>query len=304
MLSMNNIKGWVDHREYVDEVEEETFGAFGSVASDIVGSGRGKDSFSFRAFEKVGLKYPVLHQKSAPSCVAFACAGGVNLLKALEIANGDNEEYKNNTAQMDLYWGSRVIIGKNRLKGRGGSLVSWCVRYLHEYGALLEQAGYPNGLDLTYDPAKCVRWGNDKGAPKTLMVLAKEHPIGVYSRVKSWEEFRDSLYNHCPVMFGSRYGFSSSTDKDGFCKQNTTWSHAMLGIGMSDNAKRPCGIIANSWGSGWLRQNGNKYGIPKGCFCVDADIIDKIMKNGDCWSISNFSGYKVEKTKPNFDIAW
>jgi hypothetical protein len=293
--------------EHSEEVEMSLAkGAFGDAAGHLVGSGAGKKRFLFEDFKKIGMKFPVLHQLSAPTCVAFAVAGAVNNLKATEIALGDNEEYLNHTAQSDLYYGSRVIIGRNRLRGRGGSQVSWCVKYIAEYGTLMMQK-YPGGIDLTkYDPRRAVRWGNNSGAPKGLKALAEKNGnvILAYSRVKSWEEYRDSIYNDCPVIIGSRYGYSNSTDKEGFCKQNTTWNHGMYHCGMWDDARRPGGVCSNSWGPSWLRQNGNPIGMPRGTFRIDADNIDKMCRNGDAWSISAFEGYKIEREPVDTGVMW
>jgi hypothetical protein len=283
----------------MDSVEEQ-YGVFNSVASALAGSGKGKKKALYHNYAKIGLKPHRRHQGNLGSCVAHGTAGGVDTLKATEIANGDRELFVAPTAEEPIYYGARVKIGKNRIRG-DGAIVAYAIKYIAEYGTLAK--GKYGNIDLTtYSVDRCRKWGQGSGFPKTLEDISKDHLVLTFSRVKSWEEFRDSIYNDCPVIFGSRYGFSNETDTDGFCKQNTTWHHCMYGFAVDDESKRPGGCIDNSWGEKWLKQRGKRMDNPPGSFWCDAQIIDNIMSNGDCWSISAFEGYKKEKIDTG--VAW
>lgn len=302
-MSNFNIDGWVDIPESVDEIEEnEPFGSFGSSSNPILGSGKGKRSFLWKSFEKIGLKYPVINQGGVGSCVAASAAGAVNLLKSVEIADGEEEEYRADTSIEPLYHGSRIIIGGGRIRG-DGSLCSWVAKFMKDYGTLtMEKHGK---IDLTfYSPDRCRKWGRNSGYPKTLISLSKEHPVLSIHRVKSWGECIDALYNRMPIIVGSRYGYSNSTDRDNFSRQNTSWSHAMLIAGFDDSVRRKYGVIVNSWGSRWIRQNGKKGEIPLGSFKSDAENIHKMCANGDAWAISKFSGYPAEPKNVDTHIEW
>lgn len=293
-----NIDGWVDDPDGVAAVESEV-GVFGSAASFLTGTGKDKIVCLYDDWTKLQMQYLYLNQGKIGSCVAEATAGGVDQLKVSEIADGQREMFVGGTVAEAIYYGARVVVGKSRLRGDGAYVAS-AIKYIYDRGTLARQKY--SFADLSeYSVKRCRDWGNNIGVPKELEVTSKEYVIGNYARVRSWEEARDSIANKCPVIFGSSYGFSSETDDEGFCKQNTTWRHAMLLFAIDDHSKRKGGGVCNSWGRNWLKIRKRKLNQPDGSFWADADVIDKIMRNGDAWSICDFKGYKA---KIDSNIAW
>lgn len=293
-----NIDGWVDLPEDVDAVESEV-GVFGSAASFLSGTGKGKIVCLHDNYTNIGIGFQYVNQGNIGSCVAASSTIIVDTLKSTEIANGEREEFKAQTAIEPIYYGARIVIGGGRIRG-DGAVVAHAVKYMAEYG-VLAKLKYGQ-IDLTeYSVERCRRWGSGSGFPKTLEKISKENTIGAYSRVKSWEELRDSIANGHPIIVGSKYGFSSETDDEGFCRYSTTWNHAMAVIAVDDNSKRKGAMISNSWGRDWLRIKKRKLNQPDGCFWVDAETIDAMMRNGDAWSVASFNGYR----KPvNTNVSW
>jgi hypothetical protein len=294
-----NINGWVNNPDAVEQVTSEV-GVFSACADFLTNTGAGKIICLHDNFAKLGLEFPYKDQNPAPSCTAFGIAGGVDALKVTEIANGDRESFVAETATEPIYYGARVVIGKNGIRG-GGAVVAYGVKYVNQYGVLARKKY--GSIDLTeYSADRCVRWGNNSGFPKTLEAISKENVVLAYSRVKSYEEYRDSIANGNPVVVGSSYGFSSETDDEGFCKNSTSWNHCMFGLAVDDFSKRKGGLICNSWGRKWLKIRKRKLNQVDGSFWVDAEIIDKMCRNGDAWSLSSFQGYK--KAAINTSVSW
>lgn len=294
-----NINGWVNNPDAVERVTSEV-GVFSACADFLTNTGAGKIVCLHDNFAKIGIEFPYKDQNPAPSCTAFGIAGGVDTLKVTEIANGDRESFVAETATEPIYYGARVVIGKSGNRG-GGAVVAYGVKYVNLYGVLARKKY--GSIDLTeYSADRCVRWGNNSGFPKTLETISKENVVLAYSRVKSYEEYRDSIANGNPVVVGSSYGFSSETDDEGFCKNSTTWNHCMFGLAVDDFSKRKGGLICNSWGRKWLKIRKRKLNQIDGSFWVDAEIIDKMCRNGDAWSLSSFQGYK--KAAINTSVSW
>lgn len=294
-----NTDGWVDNPDAVEEVTSEV-GVFSSTADFLSNTGKGKIVCLHDNYTKLGMTFPQKDQNPAPSCTAFGIAGGIDVLKVTEIVNGERETFLAETATEPIYYGARVVIGKNSIRG-GGAVVAHGVKYVNTYGVLARQKY--GQIDLTYySPDRCVRWGNNSGFPKTLESLSKENVVMAYSRVKSYEECRDSIANNHPVIIGSSYGFSSETDDEGFCKNSTTWHHCMFIMAVDDDSRRKGCLICNSWGPRWLRIRKRKLNQPDGSFWVDAEIIDRMMKSGDGWSISSFQGYR--KAAIDTSVSW
>lgn len=293
-----NINGWVEDKDAIDSVESEV-GIFGSVASFLNESGKDKIVCLHDACSKTGIEFPFTNQGNVGSCVACATSGANDVLKIVEISLGQREQFLAKTCAEHIYYVARVVVGKNRIRG-DGAIVAYAIQGIANQG-VLAMIKYPT-MDLTsYSVERCRRWGTGSGYPKTLDAIAKEHTIGQFTRVKSYEECRDSIANGYPVIVGSKYGFTSETDNDGFCKYSTTWHHAMFIFAVDDNSKRKGCLIANSWPKDWLKIRKRKLNQPDGCFWVDAETIDAMMKNGDAWSIADFNGYKK---KADMSVIW
>jgi len=61
-------------------------------------------------------------------------------------------------------------------------------------------------------------------------------------------------------------------------------------VGVADVDRKGC-LLLNSWGSNWISGPKRFDDEPAGTFWVDADIIDKMLKEGDSYALKSFKGY-------------
>jgi hypothetical protein len=103
------------------------------------------------------------------------------------------------------------------------------------------------------------------------------------------------------VVIGSSQGFGEGVrtrDSEGFLvppkrrwfNRGSTWNHSMVVIGVCDEG-RPGAMFLNSWGPDWVKGPNRFPNAPKGCFWVDAEIVDRMVKQGDSFAIRSFKGY-------------
>lgn len=284
--------GWIDDPAAVEAVMNELpFPVFQDVWNPIKGSGKGKKVLLYDFIKQAsGGKFPKRKQ-TIGDCVAQGAAYAVDAVKSVDIIlNKEFEEWVAETATEDIYAGSRVQIGKGRIRG-DGSIGAWAARYVNEYGAL--PRGKYGNIDLaTYSGSKARSWGRSgAGVPKSLLPKAKQHPILTVSKVTTYEEVRDLICNGYAVTIASSQGFSSRRDSEGFASPKGSWAHQMSILGVDDEYKRPGVLVQNSWGT-W---NGGpkRHDQPDGSFWVDADEIERrILKKGDSWAFSGYEGFK------------
>jgi hypothetical protein len=107
------------------------------------------------------------------------------------------------------------------------------------------------------------------------------------------------VINGCPVVIGSSQGFGEGVrtrDEDGFLVpprhrwRPSVWNHSMVVIGVCDEGRRGA-LFLNSWGTDWVKGPTRFKTTPKGCFWVDAAIVDRMVKQGDSFAIRGFKGY-------------
>jgi intein/homing endonuclease len=227
------------------------------------------------------------------NCVSQGAAYAVDAVKAVDIyIKKDFESWVAETATEDIYAGSRIQIGGGRING-DGSVGAWAAKYINQYGALPRKKY--GKVDLTtYSGDRARSWGRrGKGAPSSIVKIAKEHPIEVVSRVDTYEQCRDLITNGYAVTIASMQGFSSLRDSEGFAKPKGNWAHQMCILGVDDAYKRPGVLVQNSWGA-W---NGGpkRLNQPTGSFWVDADEIEKrILRQKDSWAFSSYVGFEPQ----------
>lgn len=214
--------GWVDDKDTVDAMKSEMVNPFFSAAAPMIkGSGKGKIELLHLNFNKLGIPFPLRFQKIG-DCVSMGHALAVDTLKVTEIVNGDREEWVAPTSTEDIYSGSRVIIGGNRLRD-DGSIGAWACKYMRDYGTLLRKK-YSFADLTTYSGSRAREWGSKKLWPE-LYTEAKLHSVMEYTAVESYNDVIDSIYNGYPVTICSNQGFISTRDKDGFARASGTWNH-------------------------------------------------------------------------------
>lgn len=266
---------------------------FYSAHPRMSGQGEGKSRFLWDyCIKATGENYTPRNQLSTPSCVGQAVAAGIDFLRYVRVAGiGLGEKFDYLADAITIYGGSRYEIGYKKYKMKsmirgGGSNTQFAVEYLEEYG-YLKMKQY-DGYDLSeFTEKRCLSWGS-KGVPDD--IERSEDVLVGHEYVNSYEEARDAIYYGAPVAVGSSRGFESRRgsvrDAEGFLAPGGTWHHEMLFIGFDDNPERPGLICLNSWGEKWL--SGPSWrDMPKGSFRVDADVADKMLRQGSSAALTD-----------------
>jgi hypothetical protein len=233
----------------------------------------------------------VPHMQGIGDCVGHGWGLGVDVLTAVQQKyHFLPQKWIAKAATEVIYTGSRVNIGGGLLRG-DGSYGVWAADWCRQHGSLLRQPYLDGKYDFTnYDAQKarkwahlcqnCTEWGG--GIPDDLLVLADEHPVRTTTLIRSWPEARDAIANGYPVVICSDVGYNYQRDRDGFAARQGTWYHCVL--------RRPGGLILNSWGEDWI-SGPTRLGQPAGSFWAEAADIDRMLKLGDSFAISNYQGY-------------
>ena len=233
-----------------------------------------------------------LNQGECGSCVAFGAALACDILMASVIVRNGIGKARHRTDPMSIYWGSRVEIGRNRIRGQG-SVGVWACEYLKQYGAL-PQHKFPE-IDLSkYDPSLCCGRLSSQGVPDTLEPTARMHPVAEYAQVKRFDEAVYALSLGSPALICSTQGFQLRRDASGFGVPSRTWSnqpdiagHAQCVVGY-ELGDDPYLDIANSWGACY---SGGHEGQSPAVMKVRKSTADRMLKEGDSWALSGFKGF-------------
>jgi hypothetical protein len=281
---MSYIPGWVDDPEAVGEVAMlQPMPIFGMTpAGGVPESELPAEVFLWKNYEnKTGKKWPSLSQGSIGSCVGF---GTVCAIEATLAAQSNRVP---NLVQEQIYGGSRVEIGKGRIRNGDGSVGAWAAECARQYGVI--NRGIHGKYDLSdYSVKLCKEWGNT-GIPDDLEPKCREHLVGAITLVRDWASARKALASGYGIAICSNRGFKSARDKDGFAAASGVWNHCMALIGYQ--TKRPGGFIMNSWGPDYNSGPVGAGDPPSGGFWADDSTIDYMLRQGDSWAFSNVSGF-------------
>ncbi len=293
--NFDHLQGWHDDQKFVEStLQTLPIPVVSDVYHIIKDTGKGKQRFLYQYVQKcLGGKFPVQVQEIG-DCVSFMYAHIVNTVKSVQALTNGLEEFTKEhlTSTEDAYAGSRVLIGRGQIGG-DGSVGAWIAKYAMQYGTLCRRK-YDN-IDLSvYSGARARQWGQaNAGPPKILLPYAREHIVQNTSQVSSYEEARDLIYNGYPVGVCSNQGFTDRRDKDGFASPSGNWAHAMAVLAVDDNSHRPGVLIQNSWPISWI-SGPTMYEQPEGSFWCDAQVFDRMAKQNDTFSYSNFVGFPVQ----------
>ncbi len=280
--------GWVDDPDAVRHcLAEMDCGTFRDTAAFSAGWDGPENVYLWESARTVtGDLLPARNQKSVGSCVGFATASAIEHLSLVQIAEGQAAEYRDLAAEI-IYGGSRVEVGGGRIRG-DGSIGAWAAKWVRDYGVVPRGRHGSHDLSL-YDENRCRDFGR-RGVPDDLEVLAKEHPVRGVVNVRSWEECRAAIRNGYPVLVCSSQGFTMERDEEGFCNPRGRWYHAMAVVGVRGGA-RPGGFLLNSWGPAAHRGPRDPADAPGCGFWADADVLDRMLAQGDSWAFSEFVGF-------------
>lgn len=239
--------------------------------------------------EVTGDLLPPRDQGNVGACVGFGTAAAIEHLACVQAAEDDSEAFREVSPEI-IYAGSRVEIGGGQVRG-DGSVGAWAAKFVKQYG-VLPRAKYPS-LDLSkYDERRCRKLGL-KGVPDSLEPEAKKHPVKSIANVRSFKECAAAIHNGYPMIVCSSQGFTMVRDADGFCKPQGTWMHCLAIVGVKGGT-RPGAFLLNSWGA-------NAHTGPRGAgdpspagFWADADVVDRMLQQGDSWAFSQFVGFPAK----------
>lgn len=257
--------------------------------------------FLYRAVEKVAPGHFPLNQGSYGSCVAFGHAAACDVLLAQEVVARRAAKFLKASPD-SLYAGSRneayQKITHSRSQGSTGYGATRWLTGATGVGGVLYQQAYPQfGVDLsTYEIPRTANWGAEgNGGVKDslngpLDREAFKTRIKSAAKVTTLNELDASLVNGFPVTICSGQGFSSTRDKDGFCRAQGSWPHCMVIIGKRGEGRKGY-LILNSWGKNWV--SGPKYrDQPDGSFYAEPATVAKILRQGDSYALSGPTGFE------------
>jgi hypothetical protein len=284
--------GWVEDRQAVAAiVAQQPFATFSDTPAYMEADDDDDDILLFNApLKAIGRQIPGRNQGQVGSCVSFGYAAGVEYLVAGQIANGAPIEWRDVT-QEAIYGLARVEIGGGKIKG-DGAVGAWAAQAVKQYGVIAR--GHIGGHDLTsYSESRCREWGAS-GLPDPLEPIAKMSPVQGVALVTSAEACRKALKSGYPVPVCSSQGFSQLRDSDGFCKPQGQWMHCMCIVGYQGGARRGF-FIVNSWGDQFFSGPAGKGNPPPSGFWAEYNVVDKMLRQGDSWALSDAKGFPKRK---------
>lgn len=249
-----------------------------------------KKTMLYKFVRQVLGKDTVNYPQLVGSCVAFGAKNATEYVSCVEIAlNGDLEKYKPLFTPY-LYGIGRVFIGRGQLNGSDGSLGSWMADAIVKYGVISsDEDGLP-----AYSAQVERQWGNTPGPPQKYVEIGKKHLIRSAAQIKSWEELCAAIHSGFACTIASSQGFSMKAGSDGFHAPSGRWEHQMCIIGVDELNPQEYGIILNSWGDvhGQLKDFENGENLPIGCIRAKRNVIESMIRSGECFAYSNFQGFE------------
>ena len=230
-------------------------------------------------------------QNPVGMCVGTGTNHAAMITYAVECESNPNEEWRPLSAE-SIYAAMRVDIGKGQIRGDGG-VGAWSAKAATDVG--FAPAERIDQYDLRIlNPLRAREWGRS-GVPAPVKALQVKHRMGAASRVGSWDEAKKALRQGYGIIVCSNVGFESKKDADGFQKPSGTWNHCMALIGCQVG-KREGGLILNSWPKTSYHKGPAGWGDPPPCsFWVDAAVVDRMLKQGDSFTLSNFDGFPAKR---------
>jgi hypothetical protein len=285
--------GWINSPEsVVATMATMPRPVFRSVAAGILGSGEGKTVLLYKAVKEVHGEYVYDPNQEIGCCVGRGYAGGVDVLACVEIAVKKQPEVFKPTSHEAIYALSREIGNYLGPVGQDGSVGAWAAKAVTTIGTISREVIGP------YSDRRAGEWGH-RGVPADVKAKIK-NPIRTASLVKSYSEARDAIVNGYPVVPCSDQGFTMKRDDKGFCRPEGTWNHCMLFSGVRHD--RPGLCCVNSWGRD-VPSGPTDLDQPLNSFWVDADVADRMLRQGDSFALSDFDGYPGKEVPKRWSYA-
>ena len=264
---------------------------FGAAAYDLWASGEGKLSLPFKCLLDFDPSFGPSESQTTGDCVSHSTRNAIDVTRAVEIKNGEHEEF--------VARGATEAIYQSRGHRQQGMTCSGATRYVYENGGILVRKDYGD-VDLSVYNSGL---GANHRIPNSIYKTeAQKHQVKTVSNVRTVEEARDALANGYALSVCSGYGFSSRRDTNGIAKRGSGWSHAMAWIACDDTRERlneTLFLVQNSWG---MWNAGPKvHGQPDGSFWIREKDARGMLAGGGAWVYSDVDGFPPRDIKYTID---
>lgn len=266
---------------------------FADEARGIRGSGDGKTVLLYKAVKEVHGDYVYDPAQEIGCCVGRGFAAAVDTLACVEIAVKRQAETFKPTSHEAVYALAREKGNFLAPVGRDGAVGAWAAWAVSQVGTISREAVGP------YSDRRAGEWGH-RGVPADVKAKIK-NPVRTASLVKSAAEARDAIANGYPVPVCSDQGFTMERDSQGFCRPKGSWMHCMYFAGIR-GGDRPGFCCVNSWG----RDNPTgptALDQPLNSFWVDEAVADRMLGQGDSFSLSDLDGYPGKEVPGRWSYA-
>jgi hypothetical protein len=237
---------------------------------------------------------PTKSQGSVGSCVSFGTNNAILRTMAGQIVLGNANEELKDIAEEVTYAGSRVEVGKGRIRG-DGSVGAWAAQFVQQYGVIAREKHGQYDLSV-YDQARCRAWGSS-GVPAELEAVAKLHPVKDITQIKTTEELKGALAQGYGVAVCSNQGFSMKRDSRGVARASGSWAHCMCIDGYHTEGNALFFHIENSWGPN-AHTGPVGWGNPSTAgFWAEAAVVQRMLNAGDTWAFSGVKGFPARESE-------
>lgn len=235
---------------------------------------------------------PTKDQANIGSCVSFGTNNAIYRTMAVQIALFNAAEELHDIAEEVTYGGSRVEVGKGRIRG-DGSVGAWAAAFCKDWGVV--SRAVHGSYDLSkYDVSRCRTFGN-QGVPDDLEAVARQHPVKAIALVKTWADAKKSLASGYGIAICSNQGFNRVRDSRGVCRASGSWAHCMCLDGYHVEDGKEFGHIDNSWGP-TAHSGPVGWGNPSTSgFWAESAVVERMLRAGDSWAFSAVIGFPSRK---------
>jgi hypothetical protein len=258
---------------------------FGAAAYDLKNSGKDKLSLPYKCLIDFDPDFGPSESQTTGDCVSHATRNAIDVTRAVEIKNGDKEDFIARGATEGIY--------QSRGHNGQGMTCSGAARYVNQTGGILLRKDY-GAVNLSVYNSSL---GANSRIPESVYKIeAQKHQVKTVSNVRTVEEARDALANGYALSVCSGFGFSSKRDSNGIAKRSGQWAHAMAWIACDDTRERFNEIlflVQNSWG---MWNSGPKiHDQPEGSFWIREADARGMLAEGGSWVFSDLNGFPPRK---------
>lgn len=292
-----NLGGHIFHEKSTNEIiSKQPFPLLATSNFKLKADNTGK-KIVLTDFITLANKIFLVHNQTVGDCTSHACGLSVDILKAISAVK-NNQEYVADVATEISYALGRVEVLNRIYSGNDGCTGAGISEGARKYGVLLrKQYGKYNFSIYNGDLAREL---GESGCPDELESEARNHVLKTISLATNVEDAAEACLNGFPTIICSNIGFDCRRDrngkilkdKDSFLYESGSWSHAMTLTGVDWDRSRPACLIQNSWGD--FCSGPKRYSEPEGAFWVDFQTVDKMLKQSDSFTYSNFLGYEKQ----------